>query len=115
VVAPEHDRRLLLPRSAGDESGDSLACPLDLGEEPRPRVLLLCGLGDRGLDVAEVGAGVAELREAIVDAGIANGRGPHVDAPATCAEVERGTDDGELTVDHSGGRLFWNPQHGAAR
>src|SRR5581483_6671275 len=71
---------------------------LRTGAHDRPQVARLrvadvgC-LGDVRVDVAPVDALAPELRDPLLEAGVADRGGPHVDAAPAGAEVEAGADD----------------------
>jgi hypothetical protein len=115
VVAAEDDRESSSFCGLADAARDAGGDLLDLGEEARSRIALVGRLGDCDLDVPEIVYEQSESGQALVEAGVADRGGPHVDAAASCAEVESGPDDGDAPVGHAGRRLFWNPQHRAAR
>jgi hypothetical protein len=77
----------------------------DLGEEACSLVVHGRGLGHGRLDVAVVPNHMSETDESLLQPGVANRRRPHVDAAAPLTEVERCTDDGDLTSRGHGGNL----------
>ena len=60
------------------------------------RIACRLGFGQRDRDVACILHDVAESLELGFQSGNAHGRGPHVDAAARLAEVERHADDADL-------------------
>ena len=97
VVAAEDERHRPPPRRRLDQFRDSVAQVEYLREIARALVPHLGRLHDRRDDVPLVEDTHAELvRELLVEARVANGRRPHVDAATPGAEVERAADDGDL-------------------
>ncbi len=86
--------------TAATRRGNALAGVLDLGEEASTRVAGRGRLRDHGLDVAPVRALEPETRQALVQARVADRRGPHVHAATAGAQVERATDDCDLSLVH---------------
>ena len=98
MVAAEHEREGALPHRLLDERGELRARLEDLRQEPRPLVLERERLGLGRDDVAAVRHGEPDLREPLLEPGVADRRRAHVDAAARLAEVERRADDRDGTL-----------------
>ena len=110
VVAAEHERQRSLLERQLDEAGDAAARRLDLRQVARALVRLGRRLQHRRLDVAPVQAVVADPGQPLVQAGVADRRGAHVDAAPAGAEVERRTDDRDLLAcSHAQKPTGYNP------
>jgi hypothetical protein len=87
----------MVPEGLGYQFSQALTGRGDFGEEAG---VVRAGIGESfgllGLEVAEVGDLVTEFPEAIAEAGDANGGRAHIDAATPLAQVERGSDDGDL-------------------
>src|SRR4029450_9875872 len=92
VVAAEHEWELPILARSADDGGDALTRLLDRAEETGLLVALVGRLGDRHRQVPEVDHLAPERREAFGEARVPDRGGSHVDASASCAEVERRTD-----------------------
>jgi len=92
VVAAEHERQELLADRLLDERRDPLARLLDRPEVAGVDAALVDRFRHGRADVAPVVDRTPERADADVELGVADRRGPHVDAAATLSEVERRTD-----------------------
>src|SRR4029453_14197830 len=93
VVAAEHQRHQAFPAGSLDFSRDPRACLEDLVQESSALDARLTRLGERRLDVAAVLDLDARALEPFAQARVPDRRGPHVDAAAARAEIERRSDD----------------------
>ena len=106
VVAAEDDRDVPGALDVGDDFGQIHRHPDDLVDVVRPAVHLrelglvdlaevlrrsFVAVGDT--DIAAVPDGVAETREPVAQARVADRGWPHVDSAAVAAEIHRNADD----------------------
>ena len=98
VVATENDRSRPRLELLDDLRSDPLARRLDLGQESRTLVVDRGRLGHRRLDVPVVPHLEPEALETLLEARVADRRRAHVDTSPFLAEVERRTDDRDLSL-----------------
>ena len=98
MVAAEHEGQRTVPRRLLDERGERGAGLQDLGQEPRPLVHERERLRLGRDDVAAVEDGERDLRQPLLEPGVADRRRAHVDAASGLAEVERRADDRDGTL-----------------
>ena len=97
MVAAQHERQRAALGGLRHEPRQPVAEVEDLGEIPRVLVSHVGRLDDRRDDVADVVDPHAELlRKLLMEARVADGGRPHVDAAPPRAEVERCADHVDL-------------------
>ena len=107
VVPAQHEGQGFLGDDVRDEPREARAGVEDLGEKPRPFVADGERLGLAGREVAPVDHRAPERPKALLEPGVADRGGAHVDAAPSLAEVERRADDrhGPRSGTHGGVRL----------
>ena len=98
MVPAQDDRQRSRPCRLGDKLGDMPAGLLDLGQEAGVLVPGVDRLGHSRADVAAVVQVVAQLADPSVEARVADGGRPHIDAAAAGSQVERRADDRDLAL-----------------
>ena len=93
VVAAEHEREAAFLEHGERRLVELLADARDLADVFLARIAERLGLGNRRDEIAGVDDRHAQRRQPFAEPGDAKRRGPHVDAAAVAAEVERHADD----------------------